>query len=307
MDPRLARLHLVDGTYELFRAYFSKRPGHRDPEGRDLKATIGVVWSLFALLEDADEQVTHVGIAFDNPVRSFRNDLYDGYKTDEGVPADLLAQFDRVEEAVAAMGIVVWSMDRWEADDGLATAATRFAPSVEQVRIMTPDKDLGQCISGTHIVQVDRLRKKVIDESGLLAARGVAPREVTDYLALVGDAADGYPGLPGFGEKTAAALLREFHRIEDIPRDASRWPRIIRGATSLAATLEARREEALLYRRLATLVTDVPLRESLEDLRWRGVPREDFEAWCAKVGATDSLRARPPRYAHDERATEAAT
>ncbi len=206
------RLHLVDGTYELFRAFFSKRPPHVGARGRDVKATVGVVSSMFALLGDASERVTHVAAAFDNPVRSFRNDLFDGYKTGDGVPEELLAQFDRVEEAMRAMGVTVWSMDRWEADDALATGATRWADAdeIEQVRILTPDKDLGQCLRGQKIVQVDRLRGKLIDEDVLLATRGIRPASIPDWLALVGDTADGIPGLQGFGEKTAAALLRRY-------------------------------------------------------------------------------------------------
>jgi 5'-3' exonuclease len=290
------RLHVVDGTYELFRAYFSKRPGHKDPTGRDLKATLGVVWSMFALLDDPEEQVTHVAIAFDNPIRSFRNDLFAGYKTDEGVPADLLAQFDPVEEAMRAIGVTAWSMAEWEADDALATAAARWGDEVDQVRIMTPDKDLGQCLRDARVVQVDRMRKKVIDEAALLVARGIAPASIPDYLALVGDTADGIPGVPGFGEKTAAVLLSQYVHLEGIPVRASEWKGNIRGAASLAPVLAAHREQALLYRHLATLVRDVPLPQSLDDLRWRGAPRAAFSAWCDAVGASDDLRARPSRF-----------
>jgi 5'-3' exonuclease len=286
------RLHLVDGTYELFRAYFSKRPDHVDAEGRDVKATVGVVSSMFALLDDPAEQATHVAAAFDNPVRSFRNELFDGYKTDEGVPEDLLAQFDRVEEAVRAMGVVVWRMDRWEADDALATAAARWAGDVEQVRILTPDKDLGQCIRGTKVVQVDRMRQNVIDEAALLVKRGVTPASIPDYLALVGDTADGIPGLDGFGEKTAAALLSQYVHLEAIPKSASEWKVNVRGAPVLAATLAARMDEAVLYRKLATLVSDVPLTETLEDLRWRGVRKDAFAVWCDEVKAPRALRSR---------------
>jgi 5'-3' exonuclease len=286
------RLHLVDGTYELFRAYFSKRPEHVDAKGRDVKATVGVVSSMFALLDDPAEQATHVAAAFDNPVRSFRNDLFDGYKTDEGVPEDLLAQFDRVEEAVRAMGVVVWRMDEWEADDALATAAARWAGDVEQVRILTPDKDLGQCIRGTKVVQVDRMRRNVIDEAGLLVKRGITPASIPDYLALVGDTADGIPGLDGFGEKTAAALLRQYVHLEAIPKSASEWKVNVRGAPMLAATLAAHMDAAVLYRRLATLVNDVPLRETLDDLRWRGVDKSAFATWCDEVKAPSALRSR---------------
>jgi 5'-3' exonuclease len=286
------RLHLVDGTYELFRAHFSKRPEHVDAQGRDVKATVGVVSSMFALLDDPSEGVTHVAAAFDNPVRSFRNDLFDGYKTDEGVPQEILAQFDRVEEAMRAMGVVVWSMNEWEADDALATGTARWRGDVEQVRILTPDKDLGQCIAGTRVVQVDRMRRRVIDEEALLAGRGIAPESVPDYLALVGDTADGIPGLEGFGEKTAAALLRQYLHLEAIPRSAASWKADVRGAGKLAATLATHMEDALLYRKLATLVTNVPLAETLDDLRWRGVQQPGFASWCDEVLAPDSLRSR---------------
>jgi 5'-3' exonuclease len=291
------RLHLVDGTYELFRAHFSKRPDQLDPAGRDVKATVGVVSSMLALLDDPEEQVTHLAVAFDNPIRSFRNDLFDGYKTDEGVPPELLAQFDRVEEGMRAIGVPFWSMDAWEADDALATAAARWSAEVDQVRILTPDKDLGQCIVGDRVVQVDRMRKKLIDEGGLLTIRGVAPASIPDYLALVGDTADGIPGIKGFGEKTAAALLRAYVHVEEIPAHARDWNVSVRGATTLAPLLAASREEVLLYRKLATLVRDVPLPESLEELRWRGVPREPFVAWCDALGLSAQMKARPSRFA----------
>ena len=283
------RLHLVDGTYELFRAHFSKRPEQTDPSGRDVKATLGVAWSMIALMRDPEEQVTHIAMAFDNPIRSFRNDLFAGYKTEEGVSADILAQFGPVEDAMRALGIVVWSMNEWEADDALASAASRFWQDVEQVRILTPDKDLGQCVQGTRIVQVDRMRHRVIDEQALLVARGIPPASVPDYLALVGDAADGIPGVPGFGKKTAAALLHEYGRLENIPLRAADWKPAIRGASSLAASLSAHLDRAYLYRRLATLVRTVPLDEGLEDLRWTGVPRDRFETWSQAIGAPETL------------------
>ena len=272
------RVHLVDGTFELFRAHFSKQPPHTAPGGLPAKATVGLARSLLALLHDEREAVTHVAVAFDNPIRSFRNDLWPGYKTEEGVPAELLAQFDAAEEATRALGITVWSMGEYEADDALATGAARFRAAAEQVRILTPDKDLGQCLSGRLVVQVDRLRGREIDEAALLVRRGIRPESVPDYLALVGDAADGIPGLRGFGEKTASALLSRYVHLEQIPEDHARWPASVRGAVSLARELAERREAALLYRRLATLVTEVPLAESLEELRWPGIPRPRFEA-----------------------------
>src|SRR6266851_405135 len=256
------RLHLVDGTYELFRAYYSKRPPHRAPDGSDKKATLALASAMLALLHDEGEAVTHVAVAFDNPIRSFRNDLFDGYKTDEGVPPELLAQFDSAEDAVRALGMAVWSMRDFEADDALATGAARFASEVEQVRILTPDKDLGQCLRGTHVVQVDWRAKSVVDEEALLRRRGVRPPSIPDLLALTGDDADGIP---------------------------------VRQAPRLAATLEAQRADALLYRRLATLRTDAPI-GTLEEARFLGVPRERFLALCDALG-TGELRERPRRWA----------
>ncbi len=282
------RLHLIDGTFELFRAHYSKRPSHVAPGGWDAKATVGVVSSLLALFEEAAEEATHVAVAFDNPIESFRNDLYAGYKTGAGMDPALTAQMDTVEKAVVSLGVTVWSMRDHEADDALATGAARFAGQVDQVRIMTPDKDLGQCLVGKKVVQFDRIRRREIDEDALVAMRGVRPASIPDWLALTGDSADGFPGLPGFGEKTAAALLGRWGKLEHIPDDAAKWDVAVRGADRLAATWRERREEAFLYRKLATLVTDVPLAESLEDLRWRGAPREAFRAWCAEVGS-DSL------------------
>jgi 5'-3' exonuclease len=294
------RVHLVDGTFELFRAHFSKRPSHLAPTGWEAKATVGLVISLLGLLHDEREAVTHVAVAFDNPIRSFRNDLWLGYKTDAGVPPELLAQFDAAEAAARALGVTVWSMREFEADDALATGAVRFRDAVDQVRILTPDKDLGQCLSGQRVVQVDRMRNREIDEEALLARRGIRPQSVPDYLALVGDDADGIPGLDGFGARTASALLAQHVHLEDIPRDSARWPASIRGAANLARVLDAGREAALLYRRLATLVSDVPLPETLDDLRWQGIPRARFEGWCDELGARallPTLEARRARWA----------
>jgi 5'-3' exonuclease len=288
-------LHLVDGTYELFRAHFSKRPGHEAPDAQDVKATGGLASPMLALLHDAEEAVTHIAVAFDNPIRSVRNDWFDGYKTDAGVPPELLAQFDAAEDAMRALGVTVWSMDRYEADDALATAAARWHGDVDQVRILTPDKDLGQAIRGRRVVQVDRQRKRVIDEHGLLARRGVRPQSIPDWLALVGDDADGIPGVPGFGEKTAAALLLAYDHLEKIPSDAKAWPAAIRGAERLAATLGEQMDRAVLYRKLATLIDDVPLAESLDCLAWRGVPASAFSSWCDRLAVRD-LRTRPARW-----------
>lgn len=287
------RVHLVDGTFELFRAHFAPRPDKR-VKGVDVKASAGLVESMLALLEDRAEGVTHVAIAFDNPIVSFRNDMFDGYKTDEGVPPTLRAQFDLAEEAMRAIGIVVWSMDRWEADDALATAATRLStsPSVAQVRILTPDKDLGQVVEGDRVVQVDRIRRRVIDEAAVRAARGVAPQSIPDFLGLVGDTSDGIPGIPGFGAKSAAVVLSRYGTIEAIPDDVSAWDVKVTGAPRLAATLAARREDALLYKRLATLVRDVPIDASLDALEFGGIPREAFAALAAEL----ELRFVPSRW-----------
>lgn len=292
------RLHLVDGTYELFRAFYSKRPGHLAPDGQEMKGVVGLTASLLALLHDPDEAVTHLGVAFDNPIESFRNDLFAGYKTGAGMDPVLVAQMGPAEEAVKALGVTVWSMDRWEADDALATAAARFGAEFDQIRILTPDKDLGQMIRGRRVVQVDRLRSREIDEDALRAQRGVGPESIPDLLALTGDTADGIPGLPGIGEKTAGTLLARYVHLDAIPADPATWNVDVRGAAKIAATLAARRDDALLYRRLATLVTDVPLPQSASDLAFRGVPRRAFEAWCDRLGVT-SLKTRPRQWAEE--------
>ena len=286
------RLHLIDGTFELFRAHYAPRPGRTAPDGRDVKATVGVASSVLRLLDDPDERATHLAVAFDNPVESFRNRLFDGYKTGEGMDPALAAQFDLVEEVTAALGIVVWSMDEYEADDALATAARRWRGDVEQVRILTPDKDLGQCVVGTRVVQVDRIRRRVIDEDGVRARNGVAPASIPDWLALVGDTADGIPGIPGFGAKTAAALLSHYGTVEAIPDDPAIWAVRVRGALRLGAALNAMRDEAALYRTLATLVEDVPLAESLEDLCWQGADRAAVDEVTARIGGLDLLPTR---------------
>jgi 5'-3' exonuclease len=290
------RLHLVDGTYELFRAHFARSPGREDPQGRDVKATVGVVASLLRLLDDPTEAVSHLAVAFDRPIVSFRNDRFAGYKDGSEVDPALLAQLTRIEEAVAALGIVVWSMDRYEADDALATAAVRFAPDVEQVRVLTPDKDLAQVVDEDHIVQVDRVRDVERDAAGVRERFGVEPASIPDLLALVGDTADGIPGLPGFGAKSAATLLARYGHLDAIPADAGDWDVPVRGAARLAATLAERRDDVRLYRELATLVTDVPLPQGLPDLAWAGVPRAAFLRWCDEVGVTN-LRDRPTRWA----------
>jgi 5'-3' exonuclease len=278
------RLHLVDGTYELYRAHYAPRPDYREPSGMDAKATVGIVESLLALLHDPLEVVTHIAVAFDNPIHSFRNDLFPPYKSDEGVPPELRAQFDAAEHAVSSIGVTVWSMREYEADDGLASGARRFRDQVEQVRILTPDKDLGQCLFGDRVVQVDRRQKKVTSEPAFRAERGFGPASMPDFLALTGDRADGIPGLAGFGKKSAGLLLGAYGRLEQIPTNSSHWKVKPRGALQLAATLMERCGDAFLYRRLATLVDTIPLEDSLEDLRFTGVPRMRFERWCDELG-----------------------
>jgi 5'-3' exonuclease len=291
------RVHLVDGTFELFRAHYSQRPPHASPQGRDLKASVGVVQSLLTLLQDRFEKVTHLAVAFDNPIVSFRNDLFAGYKTDEGMDPVLRGQFDDVEAAVAALGVVVWRMKEFEADDALATAALRFTkdPRVEQVRILTPDKDLGQVLSGERIVQVDRIRQKVITEASLWTDKHLRPGSVPDFLALVGDTADGIPGLEGWGEKSTSEVLAAYPHVPEIPDDARQWKIKVRSADKLAAALARDRTEAMLYRKLATLRDDVPLAETLEQLEWQGAPKDRWLKWCEAVGAT-SLSRRPARF-----------
>jgi 5'-3' exonuclease len=289
------RLHLVDGTYELYRAHYAPRPGHLAPSGIDAKATVGIVESLLYLLNDPAEAVTHIAVAFDNPIRSFRNDLYAGYKSDEGVPPELHRQFDAAEEAVRAIGVTVWPMREFEADDGLASAARRFRDEVDQVRILTPDKDLGQCLLGDRVVQVDRRNRKVIDEPAFREKWGFAPASMPDFLALAGDAADGFPGLPGFGAKSAAIVIGAYEHLEEIPPNPGEWKVRPRGADRLAATLAANRDAAMLFRKLATLVDNVPLANSLLDVSFQGVPRDRFERWCDEL-AVARLKSAPRRW-----------
>ncbi|MYJ73738.1 MAG: flap endonuclease [Gammaproteobacteria bacterium] len=278
------RLHVVDGTFELFRAQYSKRPERTAPDGMNVKGTVGVVASMLGLLDDPEENVTHIAVAFATPIESFRNDLFAGYKTGEGMDPVLVAQMDLVEEAVAALGITVWSMDTYEADDALATAARRWRDQVAQVRILTPDKDLGQCVTGNRVVQVDRMRRRVIDEDGVRQRNGCDPASIPDWLALVGDTADGIPGIPGFGAKTASALLSRYGTVEAIPAHSANWDVSVRGGIRLAQTLNEMRTKVALYKRLAILAEDVPLTEDLEDLRWRGTDREEFERLDRRLG-----------------------
>ncbi|MCH7621412.1 MAG: flap endonuclease [Chloroflexi bacterium] len=287
------KIHLVDGTYELFRAYFAQ-PSRQAPDGREVGAVRGLMQTLLALLRQED--VTHVAIAFDHVVESFRNELFAGYKTGEGTPEDLRAQFDLAERASQALGLVVWPMIEFEADDALASAAHRWGddPAVEQVVICTPDKDLAQMVRGQRVVCLDRRREQTLDEAGVHLKFGVAPASIPDYLALVGDAADGIPGIPRWGAKSSGAVLARYHHLEQIPDDAIYWDVKVRGATAIAASLAERREEAKLYRELATLRLDVPLAESLDQLEWKGVRQPDFEELCAELGFSGLLVPKPP-------------
>ena len=288
------KLHLVDGTYELFRAFYGAPPA-RDATGRPVGALRGLLATILSLLREPG--VTHVACAFDHVIESFRNRLFEGYKTGDGIDADLLAQFEPAERALAALGVVVWPMVEFEADDALATAAGlwRDAPGVEQVVICSPDKDLSQCVVGSRVVCRDRRQRLERDEQGVVARFGVAPASIPDWLALVGDTADGIPGIPGWGEKSAGAVLARYDRLEAIPDDPSRWEVDVRGRERLAGALAARRAEAALYRQLATLRTDVPLAEGLEQLAWRGARRSELAPLCAAIGA-EELLGRVPRW-----------
>ena len=276
------KIHLVDGTYELFRNHFGAPP-KKAPDGREVGATLGLLRSLLLLQSSPD--VTHIACAFDHVIESFRNDLFDGYKTGEGTDPDLLAQFPLAEEAVSALGIVVWPMMEFEADDALASAVARFKneKKVEQIVICSPDKDLAQLVSGSHIVCWDRRRDIVIDESGVVEKYGVRPASIPDWLALVGDAADGIPGIPGWGAKSSASVLAHYKHIENIPDNPDEWEVNVRGAARLAENLASQQDEVLLYRQLATLRQDVPLQESLTDLEWLGA-QERLKKFCRELG-----------------------
>jgi len=281
------RIHLVDGTYELFRAHFGA-PEAVAPDGRAVGATVGLLRSLLSLLRE--DGVTHVACAFDTVIESFRNDLFPGYKTGEGVPEELLAQFPLAERAARALGLVVWSMVEFEADDALATAAARAdaIPDVEQVVICSPDKDLAQCVRASRVVCLDRSRRRLYDRAGVLEKFGVAPASIPDWLALVGDDADGIPGVPRWGARSAATVLAHYEHLEAIPDGETEWGVAVRGAAGLAQSLRQHRSEAALYRLLATLRTDVPLAEDPDDLRWRGAPRAELTL-CREIGADDVL------------------
>lgn len=282
------KVHLVDGTYELFRAFYGA-PSRRAPNGREIGATRQILRSFLALLSESD--VTHVGAAFDTRIESFRNELYPGYKTGEGIDPDLFGQFPLAERAASALGIAVWGMIEWEADDGIATAAHRLAQdeTVEQVVVCSPDKDFAQLVTGDRVILRDRMRQKTIDEDGVRAKWGVSPASIPDWLALVGDSADGFPGIPRWGAKSAATVLARYEHIPNIPDDDTEWDIKVRGQKALAENLRERRDEAMLYRKLATLVLDADIDTSLEHLAWRGAKRSELEPLCAELGINDFL------------------
>ncbi len=277
------KVHLVDGTFELFRAYFGA-PSAKSPAGQEVGATRGLLRSMLALLREGD--VTHVACAFDTVIESFRNELFDGYKRGDGIEPELLAQFPLAERGCAALGLAVWGMQEFEADDALASGAAKYAldPAVEQVVLCSPDKDLAQCVEGERIVTRDRVRRSVRDEKGVWEKFGIGPASLPDYLALVGDTADGIPGIAGWGAKSTATVLAHYTHLEAIPDDPEKWEVAVRGAKRLAGNLAAGREEAGLYKRLATLREDVPLAESLSDLEWRGARRRQLEAFAGEIG-----------------------
>jgi len=287
-------VHLVDGTYELFRYFLSPAAAFDRSAPAALRAVRGVVGSILGMLEDG---ATHLGVATDHVIESFRNARWPGYKTGEGIDPLLRAQFEPLEDALAALGVIVWPMVEHEADDALASAAALAAadPRVAQVVICTPDKDLAQCVRGARVVQLDRRAKDVRDEAGVVKKFGVPPASIPDWLALVGDSADGYPGLPGWGAVSAATVLARYGRLEDIPKLALEWDVSVRGAVRLATTLAEQRERAFLFRELARLRTDAPIGVDVDGLRWRG-PRADFAAWAERLG-TPALYERAARLA----------
>jgi 5'-3' exonuclease len=280
-------LYLIDGTYELFRHFFAV-PAASDTGGREIGAVRGVLSSVLSLIQRG---TTHLGVATDHVVESFRNDLYPGYKTSEGVAPELLSQFPILEEALEAMGVVVWPMVYYEADDALASAANKAAlnDAVGQVFICTPDKDLSQCVVGKRVVQLDRRHDVLRDEAGVFDKFGIAPLSIPDYLAVVGDSADGFPGVPGWGAKAAASVLSQYPRLEDIPKSWQEWHPSIRRARPLSESLFSAWNDALLFRTLATLRLDVPVFDTVEDLRWKGAGA-NFEEYCGRLKSPELFR-----------------
>lgn len=278
------KLHLVDGTFELFRAFYSA-PSRRNAEGREVGATLGILRSYSTLLSAPG--VTHVAVAYDHVIESFRNELFLGYKTGDGIEPALWSQAGLVEEAAMALGLVTWPMVEFEADDAMATAAYRFRDAVEQVVLCSPDKDLAQCLTSDNVVTWDRIRDRVLDRASVPEKFGVSPESIPDYLALVGDTADGIPGIPRWGAKSAGAVLAHYKHLEAIPTDVRSWGVKVRGAEALADNLRQHFEQALLYRTLATLRFDVPLTETLDDLAFRGVDGPALTLLCVKLGEPD--------------------
>lgn len=289
------KLHLIDATFELFRAFYS-RPAERGPDGRPVNAVRGLLDSMLSLLREPD--LTHVAAATDHVIESWRNDLYANYKSSAGIPPELLTQFVDAERALRALGIRTWPMVEDEADDALAAAVAHIGddPRLDQIVICSVDKDLAQCVSGTRVVLRDRMRRITYDEAGVIAKFGVAPTSIPDYLALVGDSSDGFPGLPGWGAKSAGVVLARWQHLEQIPASALDWEVPLRNASRLAATLRDQLSDALLFRRLATLNRDAPIKGTLDELTWSGVPRAEFVALCAELGF-DRVRERVHRWA----------
>jgi 5'-3' exonuclease len=297
-------VHLIDGTWELFRHYYAL-PSAREPDGREVAAVRGVIASVLQLIR---EGATHIGVATDHVIESFRNAIWPGYKTGEGIEPALFAQFALLEEALSTMGVAVWPMIEFEADDALASAAALAArdPRVDRVIICTPDKDLAQCVRGSRILQLNRRTRVLRDEQGVIAKFGVSPCSIPDYLALVGDSADGYPGLPGWGAKSTAAVLSRYGHLESVPNDWRTWHVNAAGAATLAATLARERERAYLFRTLATLREDIPLFDSVDHLEWRG-PTPAFEAIGTRLNAavTEKSAKRQRAIAGRSKASEA--
>ena len=288
------KIHLVDGTYELFRAYYGV-PSVLSPDGTEVGAVRGLVQTLLSLLRQDD--VTHVGCAFDSVVESFRNKMFSGYKTSDGMPEDIKNQFALAERAARALGVVVWPMEEFEADDAIASAVHQWRDmsDVEQIIICSPDKDLAQMVIGTRVVLLDRRRRITIDEEGVKDKFGVLPDSIPDYLALVGDAADGIPGIPKWGAKTASTVLKRYTHIEAIPESHLLWDVEVRGAKTVAENLVIHKTDAFLYRELATLCVEVPILESIDDLKWVGANRSEYGELCKDMGF-DGLASSPNQW-----------
>lgn len=285
-------LHLIDGTYELFRAFYGA-PKRRAPSGQEVGGTYGITAATLGML--AESGATHVAAAFDSVIESWRNDRYPGYKTGDGIDPLLWEQFPLAERAMAAIGVTVWAMYEFETDDALATAAEIYVDEVDRIVVHTPDKDMAQLYGHPKVIGYRRREREYFDGPDVVEKFGVPPESIPDYLALVGDSADGYPGLAGWGAKSSSTVLAKFGRIEDIPLQPDSWGVTVRGAAKLAATLRDHMDEALLFKELATLRRDVPLQESIGDLEWQGVPREEFVAFCDEFGFTQLLD-RPHRW-----------